>query len=237
MPVKPHRGQTLPPTPRRERVAQKRRTRKAIVDAAMALIASGKKPSVTDVAAAADVSRRTVFLYFPAFDQLLIDATVGALSEPRLQHTIADKSTDDDNPDARVERLVRALHHVTPEIERLGRALVRLTVDGQAGAPGEGMPRRGYRRIEWIESGLAPLRRRLDRAQWQRLVCALAMVVGWEALIAQRDVCGLDAAQGEELSVWAARALVRAALTETKPRRRARARQAPRARISRRPSL
>ena len=116
---------------------------------------------MTDVATAADVSRRTVFLYFPTFDQLLIDATVGALSEPRMQDARQGASNDDD-PEARVERLVRALHHVTPDIERLGRALVRATVD----APGSGglnaMPKRGYRRIEWIESGLAPLRSRLD---------------------------------------------------------------------------
>src|SRR5215471_15369810 len=118
MPVNPVRRQPRP-KPRRERVAQKRRTRKAIVDAAMTLIASGRKPSVTDVAAAADVSRRTVFLYFPTFDQLLIDATVGALSGPRLHDTVANKSTVDDDPDASVERLVRALHHVTPDIERL----------------------------------------------------------------------------------------------------------------------
>jgi AcrR family transcriptional regulator len=43
-----------------EREAQRRRTRKAIVDAAMRLIARGTTPSVNDVAAEADVSRRTV---------------------------------------------------------------------------------------------------------------------------------------------------------------------------------
>ena len=42
------------------------------------------------------------------------------------------------------------------------------------------------------------------------------MVVGWEALIAQRDVCGLSPSAGEELSVWAARALVRAAMNESR---------------------
>jgi hypothetical protein len=52
-------------------------------------------------------------------------------------------------------------------------------------------------------------------------VGALAMVVGWEALIVQRDVCGLSAAEGEELSVWAARALVLATLAETRTPRRA----------------
>jgi len=218
MPVKPARGRPAPPA-RGERTAQKRRTRKAIVDAAIALLARGGTPSVTEVAAAADVSRRTVFLYFPTFDQLLIDATVGALSERPVQQAL-DRAAPDDDAGARVERLVRALHHVTPDMERLGRSLVRLTVDAPAGADGDGVPRRGYRRIEWIESALAPWRGRMDRGRWRRLVCGLAVVVGWEALIAQRDVCGLSAAEGEELSVWSARALVRAALEETRGRPR-----------------
>ncbi len=40
------------------------------------------------------------------------------------------------------------------------------------------------------------------------------MVDGCESLIVQRDVCGLSVAEGEELSVWAARALVSAALED-----------------------
>src|SRR5690349_16848500 len=72
-----------------ERVAQERRTRKAIVDAAMALLAQGKTPSVNDVAAAADVSRRTVYLYFPAFEQLLMDATLGVLSQSPVDAALA----------------------------------------------------------------------------------------------------------------------------------------------------
>jgi AcrR family transcriptional regulator len=206
--------------PRTERVAQKRRTRKAIVDAAIALLATGKTPSVNDVAAAADVSRRTLYMYFPTFDQLLIDATVGALSRSAIARGI-EAAPDEEDEEKRVERLVRALHHVTPDLERLGRALVRLTVDAAAPPPPGGLPRRGYRRIEWIESALAPWRRRLGEAAWRQLVCALAMVVGWEAMIAQRDVCGLSPAEGEDLSVWTARALVRAAFAEARPGRHA----------------
>ncbi|TGQ08570.1 MULTISPECIES: TetR/AcrR family transcriptional regulator [unclassified Mesorhizobium] len=191
------------------RTAQKRRTRKAIVDAAIALLARGETPTVNDVAAAAEVSRRTVYLYFPSFDQLLLDATVGALSQASVDRAI-EQATDDG--EARVEHLVRALHHVSPEVERLGRSLIRLTVDG---APaGQGVPRRGYRRIEWIEQALSPLRDRLEPDRWNRLVRALAMVIGWEALIVQRDICALSAAEGEDLSVWAANALVKAALEE-----------------------
>jgi AcrR family transcriptional regulator len=207
--------------PARERPAQRRRTRKAIVDAAIALLARGKTPSVNDVAAAADVSRRTVYLYFPTFDQLLLDATIGALSQTSVDRAIdaASASKDGDDAEARVERLVRALHHVSPEVERLGRALIRLTVvDGDAAArshaSGKAAPRRGYRRIEWIESALSPWRKRIGPTRWQRLVNALAMVMGWEALIVQRDVCGLTVAEGEELSVWAARAFLRETLRE-----------------------
>jgi len=184
----------------------------------MALIAQGKTPSVADVAAAADVSRRTVYLYFPTFEQLLLDATVGALSESTVDRAVAPASPDD-SVEMRVERMVRALHDVSPEVEQLGRRLIRLTVETGATPDKldkvrQDMPRRGYRRVEWIESALAPWRTKLGAARWRRLVSALAMVVGWEALIVQRDVCGLTASEGEELSVWAAQAFLAATLRE-----------------------
>ena len=216
MSVKPRRRAT----PVTERVAQKRRTRKAIVDAAIGLLARGGRPSVSEVAAAADVSRRTVFLHFPTFDHLLLDATAGALSESGVGRAVADGPPGEGGA-ARVERMVRAMQRVTPEIERLGRALVRLTVDVNAPQRRDGLPRRGYRRMEWIESALAPLRDRLDPAAWRRLACALAMVVGWESLIVQRDVCALSVEEGEELSVWVARALVTTALAEARQHQRA----------------
>jgi AcrR family transcriptional regulator len=218
-----------PAPPHAARPAQRRRTRKAIVDATIALLARGETPSVTDVAAAADVSRRTVYMYFPTFDQLLIDATLGALSQASVDRAI-DAASDSDHVDDRVERMVRALHHVSPDAERLGRALIRLTVDGATQTPGEEAPRRGYRRVEWIESALSPLRERIGPARWRRLVAALAMVVGFEALIVQRDVCGLSASEGEELSVWAARVFLHASLQEVRSDRRSARKRATRGR-------
>jgi len=215
------------PSPARgngQRPAQRRRTRKAIVDATIGLLARGETPSVADVAAAADVSRRTVYLYFPTFDQLLIDATIGALSQAPVDRAIdaapGGAGRHDSDVEDRVERMVRALHRVSPEVERLGRALIRLTVEARADTSGETTPRRrGYRRVEWIESALSPWRGRIDQARWRRLVAALAMVIGWEALIVQRDVCGLSASEGEELSVWAARTFVRATRQELRAAR------------------
>src|SRR5439155_368667 len=120
-----------------------------------------------------------------------------------------------DDVDARVEAVARALQSMSPEVERLGRSLIRLTVEANptSEAPAA-TASRGYRRLEWIETALAPLRDQIDPPRFQRLTAALAMVVGWEALIVQRDICGLTSTEGEELSVWAARALLDAARRE-----------------------
>jgi hypothetical protein len=77
--------------------------------------------------------------------------------------------------------------------------------------------------VEWIERALAPARGRLGKRRFERLVSALAMVIGWEALIVARDVRGLSQKEAEDASAWAARALVHAALeatelAETRPR-------------------
>ena len=212
------------------RVNQRNRTRKAIVDAAMTLLAGGETPSIDAVAKAAAVSRRTIYMYFPTLDQLLLDATAGVLAQQAHDSRLPPSDRSDD-VEKRVETLARSVQSMSPELERLGRALIRLTVEaGTGGAAGAGgreasraAPLRGYRRVEWIERALEPVRTRLDARRYERLVSAISMVIGWEALIVQRDIRGLTPAAGEELSVWAARALLRATLEETRAPRKPRA--------------
>ncbi len=197
------------------RPSQRRRTRKAIVDAAAELLAAGQTPSVDEVARAAEVSRRTVYLYFPTLDQLLIDATVGALSTATIDAAL-DQPTDNEDPAARVEALARRVLDLAPATLPLGRQLIRLTVTAPEAQQAES-PRRGYRRTEWIERALEPLRDRLDAEQFERLVSALALLIGWEAMIVLRDLRGLDATQETKTMIWAARALVNAMLEEAAP--------------------
>src|SRR5689334_13468963 len=71
------------------RVAQKNRTRQAIVDAAMRLLTAGRTPSLTDVVEAAQVSRRTIYMYFPTVEQLLLTATLGAVSKDVIAPLVA----------------------------------------------------------------------------------------------------------------------------------------------------
>jgi AcrR family transcriptional regulator len=193
------------------RARQRRRTRAAIVQAAAELLRSGATPSVGDVADAADVSRRTVYLYFPTLEQLLLDATLGLLSQTAVDEAI-DAADAGDDATQRVDAMIRALFAASSDTLPLGRSLLRLTVGDTGGGDdvGDG-PRRGYRRIGWIERALEPLRATLAPADFERLVSALAMVVGWEALIVLQDLRDLSSEEQLETTIWAANALIDAA--------------------------
>ena len=189
------------------REGQRRRTRKAIIDATVGLLARGAEPSVGEIAEAADVSRRTVYLYFPTLEHLLADA---ALELTRGGVEPAFETRDD--PCERVEALVRAVQRQFAETEDLGRTIIRLTVGKGTADPAGSSPRRGYRRVEWIERALDPLRASLPADRFEQLVSALSLVIGWEAMIVLQDVRGLTASEAEDVCVWAARALLRAAI-------------------------
>lgn len=195
------------------RVAQRRRTRKAIVDAATRLLAGGADPSVADIAAEADVSRRTVYLYFPSLDQLITDATLGAMATAGYGAAL-DFDRYGDDVHERVDALIRTLLDMSDEALPLGRRLLRLTVDSASGTSEPGVARRGYRRVDWIERAVGPLRERLSTEQFERLVSALAVVIGWEAMIVLRDTRNISSTVERRVTTWTARALLDAMLAE-----------------------
>jgi AcrR family transcriptional regulator len=190
-----------------KRDAQRRRTRQAVITAAADLLAQGKTPSMAEVADAAEVSRRTVYLYFSSLDHLLADAALEAarpLVEPHLLET--------DDVEQRLESLVRAVQGNATASEDLGRIIIRHTIEPRPESDGEAVPRRGYRRVAWIEQALEPARERLGEDRFEALVSQLTLVLGWEALIILRDTRGLSAEEAVEVSVAAALAMLRAAL-------------------------
>lgn len=110
----------------------------------------------------------------------------------------------------------------------LGRRLLRLTVDTAIPNSGTDAPRRGYRRVEWIEAALEPLRDRLTKERFERLVSALAVLIGWEAMIVLRDTRGLGPTTERRVTIWAAHALIDTMLAEPDDRPPARRRISPR---------
>jgi alpha-ketoglutarate-dependent taurine dioxygenase len=77
-------------------------------------------------------------------------------------------------------------------------------------------PKRGSRRIDWIETAMEPLRQQIGKAAWARLVSALTVSVGIESLMILRDFRGLTAAQTIQVTQRMGRALLRETLAEAR---------------------
>ncbi len=201
-----------------ERIQQKRRTRSALLAAAVTLVSSGSAPSVAEVADAARVSRRTAYRYFPTQEQLLVEASLEG-----VRGIIADAIEGAGTPargatdvEARLDRVVHAMQQSAAENEQLLRSMIRLTIS----APSDpALLKRGYRRIDWIAQALAPAKKALGKRRYERLVSALSLCMGIEALIVLRDLRGLSKGDAEDVSRWAARTLLRASLAEVGSKR------------------
>lgn len=201
----------MEPKSQATRSGQQRRTRAALLAATAQLLRAGRLPSVAEAAAAADVSRRTAYRYFPTQEQLLTEAALETL-RPGIESSFASIHED---PETRLDTAVRTIQAQAAANERLLRTMIRLTVERGADPPADGRPAlRGSRRIDWVEGALAPIRSKLSPAQFARLVSAISLCVGAEALIVLRDIRGLDQSGAADVSAWSARALLRAALAE-----------------------
>ena len=188
------------------RPAQRRRTRTAILDATMQLLRDGHTPTLDQIAAAADVSRRTIYMHFPTLDQLLLDASMGALAGRVIEAEFKPGTEAAE----RVAMIVDTLYDHADEWLPLGRRMVALTATNP---PADG-PKRGQRRVDWIERAVEPLRERLTGEQYDRLVSSLSILLGWEAMIILQDIRGHTPEREREVAAWTAQSLVRAILEE-----------------------
>ena len=188
------------------RPAQRRRTRTAILDATMQLLRDGHTPKLDEIADAAEVSRRTIYMHFPTLDQLILDASMGALAGRDIE---AEFQPDTEAAE-RVATIVDTLYDHAEEWLPLGRRMVALTATNP---PADG-PKRGQRRVDWIERAVEPLRERLTNEQHDRLVSSLSIILGWEAMIVLRDIRGHAPEREREVAAWTAQSLVHAILEE-----------------------
>lgn len=200
------------------RTHQKLRTRRALLETAAALIAKGGRPTVTEVADAAEISRRTAYRYFPTQVKLMTEAALEGL-RPAMENALnaAPVGNSSQAIEARVEALVEQMQRLALANEALLRTMIHETV---LHAPTDTQPPRGTRRVEWIDAAIQPLRGRLSPASYARLTSALALTTGIEALLVLRDIRGLSATQAVQVSHWMARALLKQSLAERQSEQR-----------------
>lgn len=188
------------------------RMRKIMLDAAMGLMQSGLIPSVSDVAAAAQVSRATAYRYFPT-QAALIQAAVDEALGPILAWTSTSK-----DPAERVAELVTFAYPRMESYEATLKAALRLALEQwarrNAGVLGdEAAMVRGHR-IDLLDSALAPLKGRLSKGGFERLTQGMSLIFGTEAFVVLKDIWGLDRRRAQDVALWTCHALIDAALRE-----------------------
>ena len=189
------------------RVAQKRRTREALVAAARELVTNGEAPTVEAAAEAASISRTTAYRYFPNQRALL-----GA-AHPE---TAATSMLPEDAPDdvaVRLDLVVDAFTRMILDTEAQQRTMLRLSLEADPVERAQ-LPLRQGRGIKWIEDALSPLRPEMSAAEVNRLAIAIRSATGIESLVWLTDVAGLSRQDATDLMRSSARALLRAALAD-----------------------
>lgn len=186
-----------------QRVNQRKRTRKDLLQAAARLAKQGRSPSLEEIAAEALVSRATAYRYFPSVEALLAEAALDVVT-PEPETLFSGKGGDD--PVARLEQVDTALHDVVVANEPAFRVMLANSLQH-----GSETPPRQNRRSPLIAAALAPARSQFKPSSLDVLEKALAVMIGTEAMIVFKDVLQLDDAEARKVKRWAIRALVEAA--------------------------
>jgi AcrR family transcriptional regulator len=190
------------------RVNQKQRTRQALVNAAAQLLAAGASPTLADVAEHALVSKATAYRYFASADALIAEVMFDR-DFPSVDEVLGSIGSE---PATRVLAVEAAVNDALLSHEHAMRMIVRNAIE-MALSGADGAPHRPGRRQKLIAAAVEPLARVLKPEALKRLRHALALVIGPEAILAARDVCGLSPAETRKVTRWAAEALVAYALS------------------------
>lgn len=200
------------PAPHDPRANQKSRTRSAIVEAAAKLLRTGVTPSVAAAAEAAQVSRATAYRYFPTPESLQLEVAGVTPTFAPVEQLV--ESLDGDDAEARLAAFQRTFNALAFANEAQMRMALKVYLDTWFGNTDATAPVREGRRMRWLETVLAPVKRGSSKKHWRRLQAALALTMGTDAMVVMKDVCRLDDREAQEVLAWAARTLLQGALRE-----------------------
>lgn len=188
------------------RANQKRRTRKALLDAASRLTREDRKPSLEEIAEEALVSRATAYRYFPTVEALLAEAALDIASPDPA--AVFDGAPDD--PAERALRVNAAFDEMISANEASLRLMLASALERSVTRTDDA-PLRQNRRTPMIEEALKPHRSAFRPRDYDKLVKSLALFIGTESMIVFRDVLQADDKDARAVKRWAIRALVEAA--------------------------
>ena len=190
------------------------RTHIALIECAAELLKEGKTFTVADVADKARVGRTTAYRYFPSVEQLVVHASLHAITEVEKKN-IGLELEGATSPYERL-RLVNvgpapiASDKSIKDHEHVYRTMLRESLNGED----SDLPRRAGARKGILDSAIGSLKRELGDKRYQRLTAALSLFIGVEAAVVMRDVVNISDEDAREIKVWGANVILQAMLLE-----------------------
>ncbi|MBR9913476.1 MAG: TetR/AcrR family transcriptional regulator [Algicola sp.] len=175
------------------RKAQKKKTRKQLLQSAQDLLSLGKPFSLEDVAKHSNTSRATVYRYFSNIDVLCSEAGLDI-------HTKSpDTLFDEFQHLSIIERIIAIQNYYNQlalDNEMAFRTYLSVYLKDDKSAT------RGSRRVESLKLALSPVRDQIQKKEYHHLIHSATILMGIEPMIAAKDVCQLSNEKAIETLKW-----------------------------------
>ena len=179
------------------RVNLKLQTRSLILKSARDILNRESKITLETVAEHAGISRATIYRYFSNIELLTTEALLHArfLRPEELRDQVQGKNLKET-----VHALQSHYNNMSRENELVFRRYLSATLIESIHS---NKKLRGARRVEAMKLSLEPFENLMSRKDFDRLVNIATLLMGIDALLVCKDVCGLNNAETDELLEWA----------------------------------
>ena len=173
---------------------QKLKTRDQILKSTQDLMDSGDDFSLEDVAKKADISRATIYRYYSNVDILAAEAILdlNTKSSEELVESVQDKDIR-----TAIMDIQDYYNDLTLDFEAGFRKYMSVILNGPASKS-----MRGARRKKTLLMIMEQKSPNLSAEEREKLANLATVLMGVEAFVVTKDVCGLDNKQSKELLNW-----------------------------------
>ena len=179
------------------RIKQKQQTREEILKAARSLMNRKKKITLEDVAEKASISRATIYRYFSNVELLFTEASLD------IHHLAPDELLEHVHKMPLKNRLLYIQNYYNQLAQKHELGFRRYLISALTESIVSKKKVRGARRIETLKLALQPYKNEMTKKQFDNLIHASTLLMGIDALIVAKDVCGLSNEEANKVQKWA----------------------------------
>ena len=178
------------------RINQKIKTRTRILNAAKSLMSKNRNTSLEEVAHKAKVSRATIYRYFPKLDLLCTEASLDIhyQSPEALVEKVKDMTLE-----MRIFYIQNYYNQLAQDHELIFRRYLSSVLNESIVSKKK---IRGARRVDTMKLILDSFKKEMSMKELQSLKNIASILMGIDALIVAKDVCGLSNKEANETLKW-----------------------------------